>query len=342
MTGLALWYLPDVVAYILLAAMVTLLARPVARAVARVEVKGRRLPDGANAALALLTVYLAFGLLMALVIPAVFAQAKSLAHIDLDRSIDLFRGPLDSLREVLQRYNLPIDLHGLEARGMAHLQGLLNVGSITTGVGAVLGLTGGIAIGVFSITFIAFFLIRDGHLVRQAILSVIPEVYHAPIRNSMAHAVELLRRYVVGLLVEAFIVMVLVSIGLAIIGIDGWLLLGFVAGVLNIIPYVGPLMAAALGLAVAFTSPDLATPDQLLWMLVKVGSVFGISQFIDNMVLQPMIYARSVKAHPLEVFLVILIAGNLAGLAGMIVGIPAYGTLRILISEFGPVVRKGG
>jgi predicted PurR-regulated permease PerM len=339
LVGLAIWFLPDVVAYVLLAAMVTLLARPVSRAVAQFNVKGRKLPAGACAAIALLSVYLTFSVVVALIIPAVFAQAQALAHIDLDRSVDLLRGPLDQLRELAQRYNMPIDLHSLEARGMAHLQGLLNVGSITTGIGALLGLTGGIAIGAFSITFIAFFLIRDGHLVRQAVLSIIPDMYHAPIRNSLTHAVELLRRYVMGLLAEAFIVMLLVSLGLAIMGIDGWLLLGFIAGVLNIIPYVGPLMAAALGLAVAFTSPGLATPDQLIWMLIKVGSVYGISQFIDNMILQPLIYARSVQAHPLEVFLVILIAGNLAGLSGMIVGIPVYGTLRILISEFGPVVR---
>jgi len=337
--ALTLWYLPDVVAYVLLAAMVTLLARPVMRAVAGLSIKGRTLPAGACAAIALLSVYIAVSLVVAIIIPAVFAQAQALAHIDLDRSVDILRGPLDQLRGLALRYHLPIDLQSLEARGLAHLEGLLNVGSITTGIGALLGLTGGIAVGAFSITFIAFFVIRDGHLVRQAVLSVIPDMYHAPIRNSLAHAVELLRRYVVGLLAEAFIVMLLVSIGLAIIGIDGWLLLGFIAGVLNIIPYVGPLMAAALGLAVAFTSPDLATTEQLMWMLIKVGSVYGISQFIDNMVLQPLIYARSVQAHPLEVFLVILIAGNLAGLAGMIVGIPAYGTLRILISEFGPVVR---
>jgi predicted PurR-regulated permease PerM len=132
-------------------------------------------------------------------------------------------------------------------------------------------------------------------------------------------------------------VMLLVTIGLSIVGIEFQhaVVIGLFCGMFNIIPYLGPWMGAAVGLLIGAAlnmGTDFMnhTLPLLGWMLL----VFGTVQILDNILFQPIIYSSSVKAHPLEIFLVILAAGSLAGILGMILAIPVYTILRVIAKEF--------
>jgi predicted PurR-regulated permease PerM len=142
----------------------------------------------------------------------------------------------------------------------------------------------------------------------------------------------LLTRYFVGLAIQVSIVTVIITLGLSILGVPNAFLIGFLAGLMNLVPYVGPLVAAGATLLILLTT-QFQNPE--LWGLVgKAALVFGVAQLVDNFFTQPVIFAGSVKAHPLEIFLLISIAGSLAGVAGMVLAIPAYSLLRIVAKEF--------
>lgn len=104
---------------------------------------------------------------------------------------------------------------------------------------------------------------------------------------------------------------------------------------MNVIPYLGPLIGATIGIIIGIISSlSLGAYTSILPLSLTIAAVFSVSNLIDNMVLQPLIYSTSVKAHPIEIFLVIIIAGSLFGITGMILAVPAYTVLRVIAREF--------
>jgi predicted PurR-regulated permease PerM len=139
------------------------------------------------------------------------------------------------------------------------------------------------------------------------------------------------------MLLQVVSVMVISTLGFTIIGMgfSHAVVVGVFAGLINVIPYIGPWIGALFGLVVAVASNlNASFTDVTFPLMVMIVVVVLIVQFIDNMIFQTIIYSKSVVAHPLEIFLVTMIAGSLAGIPGMILGIPAYTVLRVIASEF--------
>ena len=162
-----------------------------------------------------------------------------------------------------------------------------------------------------------------------------PERNAQKIKNILQKTKKLLGRYFIGLLIEISSMITLLTIGLTILDVPSAVLIGFFGGTMNIIPYLGPVIGASLGAVIGVVG-ELGAGNYLDFYLVsgKVALVFLAANLIDNIILQPLIYSNSVKAHPLEIFLVIMMAGTLAGPSGMIVAIPFYTMLRIIAGEF--------
>lgn len=111
--------------------------------------------------------------------------------------------------------------------------------------------------------------------------------------------------------------------------------MGLIAGIMNVIPYLGPVLGTTIGLVLGIAGNlDLNFYDELVPLTIYMVLVFITVQLIDNTLFQPLIYSSSVNAHPLEIFLVIMIAASLAGIAGMILAIPTYTILRVFAKEF--------
>jgi predicted PurR-regulated permease PerM len=129
--------------------------------------------------------------------------------------------------------------------------------------------------------------------------------------------------------------MSLIALALWIFGIKNALLIGFFAGLMNIIPYIGPLIGGIIGLVLGTISTlALGSYNELLPVTLKLLGTFVVVNFIDNNILVPVIYSKSVKSHPLEIFLVIIIGGGIAGLVGMLFAVPVYTLLRVIAKEF--------
>ena len=146
---------------------------------------------------------------------------------------------------------------------------------------------------------------------------------------------SLLSRYFVGLLLQILVLFVIYTAVLLVVGIQDAVVIAFLCALFNIIPYIGPIIGAVLMVLLTMTShlgSDFSTV-----VLPDVGWVlFGLAlgQLVDNLFSQPIIFSNSVRSHPLEIFLVIIIAGLLFGVVGMIVAVPGYTALKVILKEF--------
>ena len=147
----------------------------------------------------------------------------------------------------------------------------------------------------------------------------------------------MLSRYFIGLLIQLSIVFILYFTVLLIFGVENAFVIAFLCAILNIIPYVGPLIGtflAAILTMIGNLGADFQSEILPTTLYVLIG--FTIVQVVDNNVSQPIIFSKSVNSHPLEIFLVTLIAGFLSGITGMIISIPLYTMLKVVAKEFIP------
>lgn len=156
-----------------------------------------------------------------------------------------------------------------------------------------------------------------------------PKISHAIDDSSRA-----LTRYFGGLLAQMAVFTTVLFLTLSFLGINNALLIAFVGGLFNVVPYIGPLLGGLFGAFITL-SAHIEQDFSALWpLLVKVLAAFGLTQLIDNVLSQPIIFSKSVRAHPVEIFLVTLMAAKLGGIVGMILGIPVYTVMRVVARIF--------
>ena len=207
---------------------------------------------------------------------------------------------------------------------------------------SVVGTLGSFVVGMMSVFFIGFFFLREQGLFNTMIAGVVPDKHERKVIQAINESSTMLIRYFIGVLGQVTIITIFVTIALSILGVKNALLIGFFAALMNIIPYVGPIIGAVFA-AVITVSSNIGMPfypvegveqATMLSLLIKVFAVFGIMQFLDNFILQPNIFSKSVKAHPLEIFLIVLIGANIGGILGMVLAIPAYTVVRVIAKVF--------
>jgi predicted PurR-regulated permease PerM len=195
-----------------------------------------------------------------------------------------------------------------------------------------------IGTGMFVVTFITFFFLKEDHLFTNSVMALFPQKYESNARRAFNSISTLLGRYFIGIFIDIFCVMTIITLGLTFIAglpFTTALVLGFIAGILNLIPYIGQLVSVVLGCCIGFIvthhfGADANIPVQILKMVL----VYAGTSIIDASFFQPYIYSNSIKAHPLEIFLVIITAGSISGIFGMIIAIPAYTVIRVFAKEF--------
>ena len=197
------------------------------------------------------------------------------------------------------------------------------------------GFTGDLIILLFAVTFMSFFFMKDDKMVYNILLQLTPPGYEDKVTNILVHSKKLLTRYFIGLLIEETIVGTLVGLGMKFMGVENALLIGFVAGLVNVIPYVGPIIGLIFGMVmilISNMSVDIYT--YTVPLLGKAFILYNVVHLIDNIFMQPFIYSSSVKAHPLEIFILILAAGMALGVPGLLLAIPIYTLVRVIAKEF--------
>lgn len=329
------WYFHTIIAYILVAGVISLIGEPVIRLLLKIDFKGKHLSRAAAASLTIFGLLAFFGGIISAFIPMVADEARKLSKVNINEVLTSIQGPIETAQDYINQFKLTEQPIIIEDEVKHFLIDVFDLSDVGNSLQYVAGLTGDIFIAFFAITFITFFFLKDQGLFKGMIMTLVPSGYEERFGKVMSKSKELLTRYFIGIIVQVAIVMTIISIGLTIVGMDNAILIGFMAGLFNVIPYIGPIIGAALGIIIGLSTNGAGLDmTDLLILTGKMGIVFAVMQTLDNIVLQPIIYSQSVKAHPLEIFLVILMAGNVAGIAGMILAIPAYSIGRVFVGEF--------
>ncbi|MCF8276349.1 MAG: AI-2E family transporter [Flavobacteriales bacterium] len=329
------WYFHTIITYILIAGIISLIGEPIIRFLLKINFKGRHMPRALAATFTILGLLSFFGGIISAFIPMVADEARKLSNVSVEETLVNIQGPVQLAQDYLNQFQLTEAPIVLQTELKKLLTNLFDISAVGDSVQYALGLTGDIFIAFFAITFITFFFLKDQGLFKNMIMTLVPDQYEERIGKVLHKSKELLTRYFIGVIIEVAIVMTIVSVGLAIVGIDNALLIGFLAGLFNVIPYVGPIIGAAIGIIIGIsTNTEGLDFASMLSLTGQMAIVYAAAQMLDNFLLQPYIYSQSVKAHPLEIFLVILMAGNVAGIAGMILAVPTYSIGRVFVGEF--------
>ena len=337
--GVLCWYFRNVLIYIVLSFVVSLLSRPLARFVGKARIKGKGIPDWLSAILSILFVVGGFILLITLAIPVVTGIIRDASFFS---NLRVFNG---TIAETINEWavgmfpTLGQDFDAINVL-MDYLKGTMSDISITSILGSVAATLANLVIGLFSVVFISFFLVKDPKLVAKIAAALVPDRLEASVTDAIRDIDHLLSRYFVGLTLEMMGVAFFNFLGLwliARIGPNYALGIAFIAGILNILPYVGPLIGEVLGVLLCVVlkygaGVGLDVPI-LLFALIVFGVMLSV-QFIDNFVLQPIIYSTSIQSTPLEIFIVLLIAGHVGGILGMLAAIPSYTVVRVIAGRF--------
>lgn len=342
-----LWYFSNVVTYILISAVLSLVGKPIVDLIGKIRIRNWHPPKALGAAMALGTLWILFILFFRLMIPLVVSQVNDLSTVDVHSMIANFNKPLESLDNFIQLY-LPESVKDFSIKVYLteQVSGFINVNFITNLFNSTANILSNLVVALFSISFITFFFLKDEKLFLGGVIMFFPERLENSITRALTSINGLLRRYFIGIVLQSTSIALLDTIGLVIIGIPlrTALVIGLFRGVLNVIPYVGPIIGTVLGLVIGVaTNLDLQFMGQMMPLLILMLVVFVVVQIIDNVVFQPLIFSNSVHAHPLEIFIVLLLAGSVGGVLGMLLAIPAYTVLRVFGKEFFTqfrVVRK--
>jgi predicted PurR-regulated permease PerM len=184
------------------------------------------------------------------------------------------------------------------------------------------------------VPFLLFFILKDGPTLRKSFIAWAPNRYFEFVLNLLNKMDRQLGNYLRGKLITTLVVAALSTAALWVIGVDSYLILGVVAGLANLIPYIGPVFGTALAVAVSMLNGDPLRTG------IAVVAAFIVVQLIDNLVLNPLVVARNVKLHPVTVLLVVIIGGKFFGVLGMLLAIPAAAVLKVAARETALSVRR--
>ena len=324
-----LYLIQSVLIYLVVSLILTLIGIPI------IAFLRKRLKF--NNIFATITTLLVFVLIIAgfvmMFIPLVLNQGQNLSILNI-QSIE------NTITNLADQFAVFLDSHGMDSSKIlktSNLTSQLNLNFIPNFLNSILATVSSFGMGLASVLFITFFFLKDRLLFTRMSKSILPEEHSDRILHSLDKINHLLSRYFIGLLLQLFIVFILYLIVLLIFGIDNAFVIAFLCAVLNIIPYIGPLIASVLAAILTMINNlggDFQTEILPTTIYVMIG--FWLVQVIDNNVSQPFIFSNSVNSHPLEIFLVILIAGFLFGIMGMIIAVPLYTILKVVGKEFLP------
>lgn len=334
------WWFKNVLIYILVAVVVSLIAKPIVSLMKKISIKGRRLPDWLLAAISLIMVLGMIGAFIFLLFPL---ANGILQGINFDQTVRGIAVPLSDLNQWLrQAFPKLGDDFRIEVAATEELVKFLDLSAFSSWVGSAASIISSAAVAIFSISFISFFFIKDDGLFTDIVCSMVPDKHEPTTQKAIEDIGNLLSRYFIGVTIEVIGVALLNFLGLwliARIGINGAISIALITGILNVIPYIGPLMGCVLGTSLAliikFSSIVPLGLDMGLWGFAAVVlAILCFTQIIDNILYQPVIYSTSIKSKPLEIFLVLLIVGHIGGPFAMIVAIPLYTVVRVIAFRF--------
>ncbi|MEK5070180.1 AI-2E family transporter [Sporosarcina sp. FSL K6-1508] len=199
------------------------------------------------------------------------------------------------------------------------------VGGIATGITSFISALTGFILAIVTVPFILFYLLKDGERLPQLIIKMMPPRMRDDAEVIFHDADRQISSYIQGQILVAICIGIMVSIGFLIIGMKYALLLGVLAMFTSVVPYLGPLIAITPAVIIAIVTSPL--------MLIKLAAVWTIVQLVDGKFISPQIMGKSLRIHPITIIFVLLTAGSLFGVPGVVLGIPGYALLKVFVNH---------
>ena len=333
------WYFSNILSCILISAILALIGNPIMKFLTSLKIGKMKIPSSAAALVTLVLIAAVLTGLILFIIPLVGKILSEMSAINLEEINRKLAVPLYQwnvkMHEIFPTMDKDVTI---EVMLLEKIKSIFNFNLFTDAFSSVTSFLVEIFISAFTIVFVTFFFLKDNSTFPNMILIFVPDKYEENTRRAISSINALLIRYFTGISIEAIFITIINTLGLHLIcGVSFQMsvVLAFLSGVLNVIPYIGPLTAGAFGTIMGIISfYSSGTDPNLAVETLKLICVFTATHLVDVFIFQPYIYSNSVKAHPLEIFLVILIAGNVAGITGMLIAIPAYTVVRVIAKEF--------
>ena len=283
----------------------------------------------------LLIAFLIISGFVLLFVPLLLAQGENLSLLDVSSLEKNYHLLLENITVFLDSYNI----NTKQLIQSSKLSSFATFEFIPNFLNSFLSTLGSFSMGFASVLFITFFLLKEKDVLYLKFKRLLPENQKEKVLNSIQDINHLLSRYFLGLLLQLTIIMLLYLIIFIIFGVENAIIIALLCAIFNIVPYVGPLIASIVAGLLIMTSgigsgADFATETLPTAIYVLIG--MSLVQVIDNNFSSPLIFSKSTNSHPLEIFLVILIAGILFGITGMIIAVPFYTSLKVIGKEFLP------
>ena len=333
--GVLLWYFRSTVVYILVSAVLAIIGRPVVRLLTDIKLGRFSIPRWAAALITLMAMWVVLVSFCLLVVPLVVEKVSTLAQLDLRSVLSTIQQPIEKIQSYLESLMIVgDDSVSLSEILVGWLRKVLNYDTVNAAFTSVVDITMSAAVAFFSISFITFFFLKEDGLFFRMVCALFPERYKENVERALDKVVHLLSRYFTGLLAESLILMTVISVTLVLFGMntENACFIGVIMGIMNVIPYAGPLMGGIASLFLGIVSPIYGCT--IGYTLAVIAGTLLTVKGLDDFVLQPTLYSERVNAHPLEVFIVILLAGSVGGILGMLLAIPSYTVLRVFAKEF--------
>jgi predicted PurR-regulated permease PerM len=333
--GYLAWYFSGILICILVAGVISIIGNPIVELLEKVRIGKMKMPHPIRVIITLLLIITLVIGLLSFFIPLVVDEVGLISTIDWKKLIEYYSNEIKWLQNTLVQTGIMRKGATVEMLLKENITRFLDISLFSNIVSGVISFTGTFFFHVFTILFLSFFFLNDIKMLPRLILLLIPEKYGEQAKSVMVKSKILLTRYFTGLIINILVMIVSYAVALSITGARGALVIAFFGGIVNIIPYIGPFIAVGTGIILGVTGVISAgLYGSIGSMAIGILIAMVIVIVLDNFVYGPLIQGKSVKAHPVEIFLVIIAAGSIGGIPAMIVAVPGYAFLRIIASEF--------
>jgi predicted PurR-regulated permease PerM len=335
LSAFAVWIFWQVLVYLLIALIVVGILRTPTNYINSMHIFGIKVPRIIAVICSFSMLFGLFSMFIYLFVPLIMTQIEVISAIDIQASLSKFNTLFLSKYEKILNKSLLMPEKGnfiiekIKA-GLAEFGQHLNFSEL---INRFFSLTSSVFAAIFAVGFMSFFLLYEQGMIRRKIILLIPNKYFEVSITTLYKIERLLSNYLLGLLLQMLFVFAFCSVGLLIADINYAITIAVFAALANIVPIAGPMTYTLFGLAVGLTTSEYDS-SQLGFEAVKILIVFGITLVADSFFIQPLIFSKSIKAHPFEIIAVIFSGATVAGVLGMIVAIPAYTVIRVCFTEF--------
>ena len=345
--GAILWYFRQATVYILVSAVLAFVGRPLVHFLCKAHIGRFEMPRWLAATLTLILLWGVLGGIIAVVVPLVAGKIIDLSNLisGSGSSLDVVMEPLQNVQKyITDTLGLPaVQSEVILDDFVKRLLKFLNYDTVTSVLSSIIELGSSLVIAMFSISFITFFFLKEDGLFSKMVAAIFPDKYSENVYRAINKISVLLSRYFTGLLTESLIIASVIAVVLLLFGMqfENACFIAIVMGMLNVIPYAGPAIGVLVSMFIGIVSPIEGCT--ISYTLAVICGVIGVVKGADDFVLQPTIYSSKVSAHPLEIFIVILMAGSVGQIVGLLVAVPTYTILRVFAKEFlseVPLVNK--